>query len=167
MAENDGDENDVLKSVGELIATAKSPMALHIQRESDPEPILALLQTTLERERKSIPAKAAKPYNNNNNNKIKKKPTKTAPRKAAIPKKTKVDPIIHPLATVMSQRSLIQKGKEELVVTRQLRIFTDRTRQWESKLSFRLRSGDYTLRPLLDARDVEPSYYASFLMDDG
>ncbi len=75
--------------------------------------------------------------------------------------------IIHPFAKALLEWSIIRKGRDEVNVTKELRILTDRTRQWASKLSFRLRSTNYALRPVLDARDVEHSYYASFLTDDG
>ncbi|KAL7542833.1 hypothetical protein ACHAXR_012141 [Thalassiosira sp. AJA248-18] len=162
--------DEVLKSVGDVISTAKSPMALHIQRESDRQPILTLLREL------QIESNEKK-----NNNVPMSKNSKSPPRRALSapikpaklnlhdkqPKTFSKGPIIHPFAKAMAERNLIQKGKEELVVTRQLRIFTDRTRQWESKLAFRLRASDFSLRPLLDARDVEPSYYASFFTDDG
>lgn len=82
------------------------------------------------------------------------------------PKPKPKGPYIHPFAKALADRSIIKHGKDEQLLTQQIRIFTDRTRQWESKLSFRLRASDFTLRPQLDARDVEPSYYASFLTDD-
>ena len=80
--------------------------------------------------------------------------------------------IIHPFAKALSKRNIIAKNEEIITVTKQLHIFTERTRQWESKLSFRVRQrraateNYYTLCPILDIRDVEYSYYASFLTDD-
>jgi hypothetical protein len=80
--------------------------------------------------------------------------------------------IIHPFAKALSKRNIIAKGDEEITVTKQLHIFTERTRQWESKLSFRIRPQQrgatdsyYTLCPILDIRDVEYSYYTSFLTE--
>ncbi len=44
--------------------------------------------------------------------------------------------IIHPFAKALSELSIIRKGRDEVDVTKELRILTDRTRQWASKLSF-------------------------------
>ena len=149
-----GSAEEALHRVGEAIARASSPMAIHIQREGDRELVLALL------------------------NKLRTEPmTRSPPRRATAKSKLESKrqiaatkpraPVIHPFAKALAARDLIRKGRPELVVTRQLRTFADRARQWESKLSFRLRGTDFALRPLLDARDVEPSYYTSFLDDDG
>ena len=144
---------EVLKSVGNVLSAAKSPMALHVQRHNDRdrEAILAVLRT-LQKEYKE-----RKVAITNGPGRVPRSPATSKPKGS----------IIHPFAKALSERNLIKKGKEEVAVTRQLRSFTERTRQWESKLSFRLRASDCTLRPLLDARDVEPTYYASFLTEDG
>ena len=150
---------EILKSVGDVVSCACSPMAVHIQRvdEDEREQILICLHKA-QRESMMMKKKQSSKANTNHIG-------LQTPKKVVTP--TKKGPYIHPFAKSLSDRSIIKKGTEEITVTRQLRIFTDRTRQWESKLSFRLRASDYTLRPLLDARDVEPSYYASFLSHDG
>ncbi|KAL7552984.1 hypothetical protein ACHAWF_016220 [Thalassiosira exigua] len=160
-SERSTSSEEILKSVGDAISNAKSPMVLHVQRESDRGSILAQLkrlQTEFKEKKVSVQNGPSGPKDTSIS-------FQTPPKFKPNPKPR--GPFIHPFSKALASRNLIKKGKEELLVTKQLRIFTDRTRQWESKLSFRLRASDFTLRPLLDARDVEPSYYASFLTDDG
>ena len=159
--------DELLKSIGDAIHNSISPMALHIQRL--PAARRKRIATLLAQESRSEKEFATKV-----NSGLTPNPTK--PLHAPVKTIHQANPntitsprgsIIHPFARALSERSIIKKGQDEVLVTKQLRIFTDRTRQWESKLSFRLRSSDYALRPVLDARDVEYSYYASFLTDDG
>ena len=135
---------EVLKSVGDALSHAKSPVVLHAQRYRNRKPILATLKKLAAVPQREIQAARSASVNG-----------------------YRRGPFIHPFAKALSERGLIKTDNEELLVTRQMRTFTDRTRQWESKLSFRLRASDHTLRPLLDARDVDPAYYASFLTEDG
>ena len=159
--------DELLKSIGDAIHNSMSPMALHIQRL--PAAHRKRIATLLAQESRSEKEFATKINSNHTPNPIKplhapvKTIHQTKPNTITRPR----GPIIHPFARALSERSIIKKGQDEVLVTKQLRIFADRTRQWESKLSFRLRSSDYALRPVLDARDVEYSYYASFLTDDG
>lgn len=171
------DPEDVLRSVGDAISSAKSPLVIHIQRERDANVVQELLQKLTSKSSRKVPIQEWKraALVKNNTNVVE---TKTAAAAASFPlpninspleqrpKPKPKGPYIHPFAKALADRSIIKKGKDELLITQQIRIFTDRTRQWESKLSFRLRASDFTLRPQLDARDVEPSYYASFLTDD-
>lgn len=138
--DNEAPSEKILKSVGDMISQSEVPLVIHYNDQ---------VKTT-EQSRHS--ALGRKQENNCSNN---------AP--PPIPK----DPYIHPFAKALCKRNLIQQGREEQVITQQIRVLCDRTRQWESKLSFRLRASDYRLRPQLDPRDVEPTYYASFLKDDG
>ena len=153
-------DEEILKSVGELISISKSPMAVHIQRVEDyREWILDLLNKS---HRESLRKKKQQ------SNGIGLQNPKRMSSSSTTKLKKKRGPKIHPFAKALSQR-LIIKSTEEILISRQLQIFTDRTRQWESKLSFQLSSsvnGTYTLRPMLDVRDVEPTYYSSFIMDD-
>jgi len=159
--------DELLKSIGDAIHNSMSPMALHIQRL--PAAHRKRIATLLAQESRSEKEFATKINSDHTPNPIKplhapvKTIHQTKPNTITRPR----GPIIHPFARALSERSIIKKGQDEVLVTKQLRIFADRTRQWESKLSFRLRSSDYALRPVLDARDVEYSYYASFLTDDG
>jgi len=155
-------DEEILKSVGELISTSKSPMAVHIQRvEDDREWILDLLNKAhRESFRKKKKSNGTIGLQN---------PKRMSSSNTTKPKKR--GPKIHPFAKALSKRSIIKSTQQqELLISRQLQIFTDRTRQWESKLSFKLSSSvnnsSYTLKPMLDVRDVEPTYYASFIMDD-
>lgn len=164
LVDHDGSSNlsqtrlsseEVLKSVGDALSNAESPMVLHIHRIADRELVLSMLrkaQTAFKDKKVSVTESLSSV-------------SKTKAKQHTFTKSK--GPVIHPFAVCLADRNLIQKNKEEIAVTQQMRIFTDRSRQWESKLSFRLRASDYTLRPLLDARDVEPSYYASFFTDDG
>ena len=135
---------EVLKSVGDALSRAKSPVVLHAQRYRNRKPILATLKKLADAPQREIHAARSASVNG-----------------------YRRGPFIHPFAKALSKRNLIKTDDEELLVTRQIRTLTDRTRQWESKLSFRLRASDHKLRPLLDARDVDPAYYASFVTEDG
>ena len=157
------DPDDVLRSVGDAISSANSPLVIHVQRERDAQAVKELLQKLQSKSSRKVPIQERKKGLNNhvenNSQQVYNSPLER-------PKPKPRGPFIHPFAKALADRSIIKKGKEEQLITQQMRIFTDRTRQWESKLSFRLRASDFTLRPQLDARDVEPSYYASFLTDD-
>jgi hypothetical protein len=179
------DPEDVLRSVGDAISSSKSPLVIHIQRERDETVVRELLQklqsskssrkVPTEEGTKSSSSSLLRPgavappiqqhYDNNNNTSS---PLEQQPQQQRSPVKPKSKgPYIHPFATALAQRNIIKSSsRDEQLITQQIRIFTDRARQWESKLSFRLRASDFALRPQLDARDVEPSYYASFLTDD-
>ncbi|EJK66327.1 hypothetical protein THAOC_12763, partial [Thalassiosira oceanica] len=135
---------EVLKSVGDALSRAKSPVVLHAQRYRERKQILATLKKLADAPQREIQAARSASVNG-----------------------YRRGPFIHPFAKALSERKLIKADSEELLVTRQIRTLTDRTRQWESKLSFRLRASDHKLRPLLDARDVDPAYYASFVTEDG
>jgi len=155
---------EVMTSVRDAISNATSPMVLHIQRLPDREKMVALLQKLQNESRNS---NVDKPVSKGSSH-LRSNGTKAIPSPArTTPSKRPRGAIIHKFAMALSNRGIIQKGKEEQTVTMQLRLLTDRTRQWESKLSFRLRAHDFTLRPQLDARDVEQSYYASFISDEG
>ena len=165
-------EEEMLTSVGDIISTSKSPMAIHIQRVEDDERcrIIELLDRA---QRKSAARKAKTTSTTSNGISLQTpshvnrdmRPNKAIPiTKHQKPKRPRIR--IHPFAKSLSSRSII-KPSEEITITNQLSIYTERTRQWESKLSFKLRAMDYALRPILDVRDVEPSYYASFITDDG
>ena len=155
---------EILKSVGDAISRCNLPLVIHYQREYGGK---SLLEREKSKDQRSIPAanlngssspkrpiESSKPARQNGHYAINKTPPK--------PK----SPHIHPFAKALSERKLIQPGHEEQVITQQIRVLCDRTRQWESKLSFRLRASDFKLRPMLDPRDVEPTYYASFFADD-
>jgi len=130
----------ILKSVGDMISRAAVPLVIHYNDQ---------VKTTEQSRHSALGIKQGKDCSKN-----------------SPPPKAK-DPYIHPFAKALCKHNLIQQGREEQVITQQIRVLCDRTRQWESKLSFRLRASDYRLRPQLDPRDVEPTYYASFLKDDG
>lgn len=162
------DADDVLKSVAAVISTAPSPLIVHVQRERDVGLVLAMLRR--------LPAESTQIGDHSFRSSAPNTPVRAEPYASSTQNgsfwksnaKSKPNgPYIHPFAKAMTKRKLLKSGKDEIVVTQQIRIFTDRTRQWESKLSFRLRASDFTLRPRIDARDVEPSYYASFFADDG
>lgn len=152
--------DEILKSIRDLVQTSLSPMALHIQRLPPTERIrIRSLLVHESRDQLNMPSNIIARHD------APKIIPQTIPD-TLLRQQPKGSPIIHPFAKALSKRNIITKGHEEQVVTRKLRIFTDRTRQWESKLSFRLRASDYALRPVLDLRDVEHSYYASFLTDE-
>ena len=165
-------EEEMLTSVGDIISTSKSPMAIHIQRVEDDERCHII--ELLDRAQRKSAARKTKTTSTTTSNGISlqtpshvnrdMRPNKAIPIKHQKPKRPRIR--IHPFAKSLSSRSII-KPSEEITITNQLSIFTERTRQWESKLSFKLRAMDYALRPILDVRDVEPSYYASFITDDG
>ncbi|KAL3786820.1 hypothetical protein HJC23_008094 [Cyclotella cryptica] len=153
---------EVLKSVGDAISRAPSPLVLHFQKTNNkstdfsPEQgnLYAQSRVTATQENSpKRPVQRSLPILENGSR-----------MNAQAPKA--IGPYIHPFAKALSKRNLIQPGHEELVITQQMRVLCDRTRQWESKLSFRLRASDFKLRPQLDPRDVEPTYYASFFADD-
>ncbi|EED87793.1 predicted protein [Thalassiosira pseudonana CCMP1335] len=159
---------EVLKSVADAISKSPSPLVVHVQRESDRASLLSRLeryqfhrngQMTSKHTASEFVSKGSLGSTSSVPNGLHNKSSPPVPQ----PKGSS----IHPFAKAMAERNLIDHGREEIAVTQQIRIFTDRTRQWESKLSFRLRASDFKLRPLLDARDIEPSYYASFFTDDG
>lgn len=158
--------DELLKSVGDAIHNSMSPMALHIQRLSATRRnrIVTLLaqESRLEKELATKVNSSHPPDHSTSLLAHEQMVHETKTTTIIRPRGS----IIHPFARALSDRNIIKKGQEEVIVTKQLRIFTDRTRQWESKLSFRLRYSDFALRPVLDARDVEHSYYASFLTDD-
>jgi hypothetical protein len=159
---------EVMASVRDAISNATSPIVLHIQRLPDREKVVTLLQRLQNESRDG--SKTEKSVSKGiSHSTISNGTTATLPSPARIttPSKRPRGPIIHEFAMALSNRGIIQKGNEERTITMQLRLLTDRTRQWESKLSFRLRANDFTLRPQLDARDVEQSYYASFISDEG
>eukprot|EP00985_Skeletonema_marinoi_P027305 scaffold22201_cov99-Skeletonema_marinoi.AAC.2 len=168
------DPEDVLRSVGDAISSAKSPLVLHIQRERDGHAVQELLVKLQSKSSRKVPMMQEKKramMSSGSNEATTKQPIPIQQQHyhsplEQRPKPKPKGPYIHPFAKALADRSIIKHGKDEQLLTQQIRIFTDRTRQWESKLSFRLRASDFTLRPQLDARDVEPSYYASFLTDD-
>ena len=160
------DPDDVLRSVGDAISSAKSPLVLHIQRERDARGVEELLLKLQSKSSRKVPMMQEKKRVVDSSSSSGHNAAHYNSPLEQRPKPKPKGPYIHPFAKALADRSIIQHGKEEQLLTQQIRIFTDRTRQWESKLSFRLRASDFTLRPQLDARDVEPSYYASFLTDD-
>ncbi len=188
------DPEDVLRSVGDAISSSKSPLVIHIQRERDETVVRELLQklqsskssrkvpivsegggewtkpssSSLLRPGALVPPMQQHYDNNNNTSSPLEQQQQQQQQQQRSPLKPKPKgPYIHPFATALAQRNIIKpSSRDEQLITQQIRIFTDRARQWESKLSFRLRASDFALRPQLDARDVEPSYYASFLTDD-
>lgn len=148
---------DILKSVGDAISMAAMPMVIHYQRQQDGQSVLSLMErdkNKVQPRPNTAPAKQSQ-----------RSPTRQNGHRTNVSPKPK-GPYIHPFAKALSKRSIIQPGHEEVVITQQIRVLCDRTRQWESKLSFRLRATDFKLRPQLDPRDVEPTYYASFFTDD-
>ncbi|KAL7512684.1 hypothetical protein ACHAXN_009732 [Cyclotella atomus] len=157
----DATSEDILKSVGDAISKAAMPMVIHYQKQPDGQSVLTLLELDKKKVQSrpnTAPAKQSQRLPSRQNENVQH-------TNDASPKPNK-SPYIHPFAKALSQRSIIQPGYEEQVITQQIRVLCDRTRQWESKLSFRLRATDFKLRPQLDPRDVEPTYYASFFTDD-
>ncbi len=160
---------EVMSSVRDAISNATSPMLLHVQRLPDREKIVATLQKLHSKSKDdgNTPKATSNRLSYPTSNATKTLPPVPAKLMTTPSKWPRRGPIIHKFALALSNRGIIQKGREENTVTMQLRLLTDRTRQWESKLSFRLRASDFTLRPQLDTRDVEQSYYASFITDEG
>ncbi|KAL7484943.1 hypothetical protein ACHAW6_010559 [Cyclotella cf. meneghiniana] len=154
---------DVLKSVGDEISRAPSPLVIHFQKMNNEWTVSSRTEqdqrnaqsrtTATQKQSPKRPLRTSSSMSQNGNRMNAQPPKPTAP-------------YIHPFARALSKRNLIQRGHQELVITQQMRVLCDRTRQWESKLSFRLRASDFKLRPQLDPRDVEPTYYASFFTDD-
>ena len=64
---------------------------------------------------------------------------------------------IHPFVKVLASKNLIQSMKDQIVATRTLIQFTDRARQWESFLSFRIDRHSFTLTNHLDPKDLPKS----------
>jgi hypothetical protein len=172
--------DELLRTIGDVVRDSLSPMVLHIRRPSraNKERIVSLLtqESRLEKDIDVVGSGGGV-----GGGVYDRDPPDSSGKTMRVPLGARIHPasaksmpiippirrvIVHPFARALSERNIIQRGREEVDVTRQLRILTDRTRQWESKLSFRLRSTDFMLRPVLDARDVEHSYYASFLADD-
>ena len=155
--EGKSSSDQILKSVGDAISRASAPLVIHFQRERS-ERILSLI-------RQDATISTTRQTNMDTAGITKQQSTSIRQNGYHIESSTlqskPAGPYIHPFAKALSKRSIIQPSQER-IITQQLHVLTDRTRQWESKLSFRLRSSDYKLRPMLDPRDVEPTYYASF-----
>ena len=75
-------------------------------------------------------------------------------------------PRIHPFATALSKRRLIQSHQDECLISSHLYQFTERARQWESLQAFRIHPTSYKLIPQFDPKDLPPDMAKIMCIED-
>eukprot|EP00985_Skeletonema_marinoi_P027306 scaffold22202_cov80-Skeletonema_marinoi.AAC.1 len=129
------DPEDVLRSVGDAISSAKSHLVLHIQRERDGHVVQELLVKLQSKSSRKVPMMQEKKramMSSGSNEAMKQPPIPLQQQHyhsplEQRPKPKPKGPYIHPFAKALADRSIIKHGKDEQLLTQQIRIFTDRT----------------------------------------